>query len=225
MSPGAVRSADWLALIDENETWKLFDLATDPSQQRDLAAARPAILLGLKEDYLKWYRDISRGGTLEHPIQIDFSQPVTPLLLAHEGAIYGEGFDYAATAGWSQDWLVTTGRSGGLVQWAAQTNKDVEVDLILAYAAPDGPIPAGSLQVLVDDIPLLTAAKLPSYVPSKDEGERRFYTGEAPELEWKEVNLGSVILPKNMRSVRLKIVGSPPNKLMIKHVRIAPSKH
>ena len=46
---------------DYGETWELYDLAADPAETNDIAAAHPAIVSSLREDWLAWLADTKRS--------------------------------------------------------------------------------------------------------------------------------------------------------------------
>src|SRR5690606_17034308 len=46
---------------DYGETWELYDLATDPAEANDIAAAHPAIVSRLREDWLAWFAGTERS--------------------------------------------------------------------------------------------------------------------------------------------------------------------
>jgi arylsulfatase A-like enzyme len=49
----------------------LFDLETDPGEQRDLAAAMPEKAAALRQAFLEWFRDVTAGRTYERvPIEV-----------------------------------------------------------------------------------------------------------------------------------------------------------
>lgn len=50
----AVRSGDWKLVASHREPWQLYDLRSDPTELRDLAAAQPARAAQMEALYLEW---------------------------------------------------------------------------------------------------------------------------------------------------------------------------
>ncbi|MFM8469061.1 MAG: sulfatase-like hydrolase/transferase [Limisphaerales bacterium] len=50
----ALRQGDWKLLRVGDEPWQLFNLATDPAEQTDLAASQPAVVAELSAAWAKW---------------------------------------------------------------------------------------------------------------------------------------------------------------------------
>ena len=85
--------------------FELYDIATDPREQRDLAATRPDIVARLKHDYSAWFDDVSstRPNNYAPPRIIIGNDRETTTLLTHQDwrRLSGNGW------GTSGEWLVT----------------------------------------------------------------------------------------------------------------------
>jgi arylsulfatase A len=68
-----VRNNKMKYLRDEQGADRLFDLASDPGETRDLAAERPGDVAALREDYRRWMLDV-HNGTM--PTETDPPKPV-----------------------------------------------------------------------------------------------------------------------------------------------------
>ncbi|HZG32066.1 MAG TPA: sulfatase-like hydrolase/transferase, partial [Sphingopyxis sp.] len=62
---GAMRRGLWKLLIENGGKPKLFDLAADPSEKHDLAAANPAILKRMRESYATWKAELPANASGE----------------------------------------------------------------------------------------------------------------------------------------------------------------
>ena len=50
----AARDGDWKLLRTGDQPWQLFNLATDPAEQTNLAAEKPAVVEQLAAAWSKW---------------------------------------------------------------------------------------------------------------------------------------------------------------------------
>ncbi len=63
----AVREADWkLVRLTPESPWELYDLSSDRTETRNLAAEHPDIVWRLSRDWLKWAREVGVPGITEH---------------------------------------------------------------------------------------------------------------------------------------------------------------
>ncbi len=87
---------------------ELYDLESDPAEQRDIAAENPQVVAQLRQSYERWFHDVSstRGYAPPRPLLgTDFENPVT---LTRQ--------DWRGAAGWDTGtlghWEVEVGRAG-----------------------------------------------------------------------------------------------------------------
>lgn len=78
---------------------ELYNVDSDPAQRHDLAAERPQVLAGLREEYETWWRDLADA----------FARMVSiPVGTAHENPVLLSARDWHPTAGrvpWLQAWI------------------------------------------------------------------------------------------------------------------------
>ena len=92
-----------------NPTFKLYDMAVDPYEMRDIAAGNPDIVAKMKKDYVAWFRDV--GGTRGYaPPRIHIGTP-------HENPVILTRQDWRGPrAAWRPDalghWEVRVARAG-----------------------------------------------------------------------------------------------------------------
>ena len=88
-----------------NHPFELYDLAADPREQFDLAAARPDVVAELKRAYSNWFDDVSdsRGDNYAPPRIVIGNDKEATTLLTHQDwrRLSGKGW------GTSGEWLVT----------------------------------------------------------------------------------------------------------------------
>ncbi len=202
LGPGAVRQQGWLATIDHQHNWALFDLNEDPEQRQNLAHAQPDKLDRLAEAYTNWYTNLvaAHGPYSPLPIEIGHTQASTVPLPAHEATIVEEGVIYAHHDGWAHDWLEVTG-DGGKVQWPLKVLREGRYQ-VLAHYSTFGEDTRETLILNIGDQQLQIQGFAP-HAPKRDDGTRLFYTSEAPELSWAERSLGVLYLTPKSDKVTL----------------------
>jgi arylsulfatase A-like enzyme len=90
----AARSQDWKLVqplgVPEGKwngvtSFKLYDMAHDPLEMRDLAAEKPEILAKLKAEYDAWFTDVTSGRDYAEPSRIFIGAPQeNPVLLTRQ---------------------------------------------------------------------------------------------------------------------------------------------
>lgn len=224
--PAAVRSGQWLATLDHDQQWQLYDLHKDPSQKLNLADKRPEKVAKFESAYLNWYKTTTRtyGEYKTLPIQIGhIVAPVTELP-AHEASIVEEGLNYFHTSGWAHDWLTSNDKQHGAAQWPIEAINTARYEISALYgttqAGYEGQI---TLSLIQDDAPkhVIQLQKLETHVANQVDSTRRYETGEAPEQIWKERPLGTVKLPAGLYNLRLNYHQDEKNQpLFIKALKI-----
>ena len=202
LTPGAVRTQDWLAMAGENQEWQLYNLQNDPNQERNLANQMPDVLSQFKSEYKAWYQAITQAhGTYKTlAIQLGHKQAPVVRLPAHEALIV-EGFDYAHGAGWSHDWLLPNALRNE-VYWPIEVLKTAKFKLSLKYfnqASGNINLELGTQQQS------LQIANLPAFEATNLSTARQYYTNEAPDMTWNTLELGELTLTPNDKRLMLAL--------------------
>ncbi len=88
--------------------WRLFDLAADPSEQRNLVAEHPEVVRRLRAEFVRWFEEVTAGQEY-HPVPIPVGHPDEPLvdIQASWASWHGEnteyvfrGYDWDTIEGW-----------------------------------------------------------------------------------------------------------------------------
>lgn len=193
-SPGAIRNQDWLATFDKNGSWHLYNIPDDPSQNNDLAEAETNRLQAMKDDYMTWFKDVSEGSGKPIAIEIGHKQRNLVELPANEASIFRQGIDYAHGSGWSHDWLVVKQQpANGQITWPVKIVRGGKYKLVLRYAAPESNV-SSKMTIQLADKSLDITPSFPQYQPTVNKGQRRYYTDEAAELSWSELEINQLYL-------------------------------
>lgn len=219
-SPGAIRASRWLATYQRNEQWYLYDLERDPLQKQDVAASQPQLLERLKADYLAWYADVSKAGAKIIPIEVGHLVRPNVLLNSHEAWLAGDNINYAHKSGWAHDWVVIQPADHDVqMKWPLKVTSAGSYRLEIAYGLATGG--KAKISAQVGEKSIRVEEELASFVPSVDEGERRYYTGEAPELTWRSFYLGTLDLEQGVSELKLNFgTAELEDNLLIKSIQL-----
>ena len=55
--------------------FKLYDMARDPFEMHDIAAAKPDVVARMKREYEKWFKDVTSGRDYTNPSRIVLGAP------------------------------------------------------------------------------------------------------------------------------------------------------
>lgn len=200
LGPGAVRTQRWVATLNEQNQWHLYDLIADPGQQKTLNLQYPEVLQQLQNEYRDWFRKTTEqhGPYLTQPIEVGHKAATKVEFPAHEGLIQGQGLRYQYHDGWAHDWITTeTGEaattSQNQVRWPIKAVSTGAYQVYLHYATPLGSF-KNHVQVAYAGQKL--QQKLTPFIPHEVKSERQFYTSEAAEYRWQKVLLGTVTVDK-----------------------------
>lgn len=219
--PGSVRSQRWLATLNHTHQWQLFDLLNDPQQNKEVSKRYPKQLDELSQKYNEWYENLIGDKTFTPlPIEIGYKERPNTMLPAHEAIITDDsGIDYQHGSGWAHDWITTKSQKTGKATWPIKVVSEGIYSFTIGYAAPDGDHKSGFDIELFDQSE--TVNELSQFVPIKDDGERLYYTGEAPDSTWKEINVGEFQLSPGQSTLSLSFrQDDDGNNLLLKYVTI-----
>ncbi len=209
--PGSMRDHRYLYVARDSSAEELYDLDSDPGQQRDISATDKERLVALRDNYRAFAREVARPDRVAPPIQLE-AGPGTIRLLAHEGEPLG-GTQFSDPNGWANDYFVEVGAGGAY--WPVRVAEPQRYAVTLRYGLAAG-APA-SVRIVVDgralveyEVPLAEAATLPVH----DRVARK----EVYPHDWAEIELGTVELPAG--TYRLGLSADSGGGLWVKEVRL-----
>lgn len=229
-SPAAVRDNQWLATLDNNNTWQLYDLINDPNQQVDLAKAQPNKVNEFANAYSQWFNQTTRTHGPYTPLPIEIGHSVAPIteFPAHEASINQEGLDYFHHAGWSHDWLTAitknkTSKQSGTATWPIKIVTAGEYAVEILYSTPQGAFD-GDVNIAINtssEKQTLITTNIKNHVAQQVDSTRRYETGEAAELTWARHRIAKAAFKKGEGSVSVSYTTDKNgNDLYIKAIEI-----
>lgn len=199
--------------------WQLYDMETDPGEERDIAGAHPDIVNDLAARYDAWFADISREGLRRFPLPVGHVEH-DPVELHAPQAMFDGPLRFASGPGFANDWLT------GWTDAKARVWFDIEVaaggDYCIAIALACPPADAGSrVRVSAGDgsleatVPAAPAPEIP--LPHRDEDGAAKYRNRA----WASLDVGTLTLPPGRTTLILEPLCMPGGQVMdLKHVTL-----
>ncbi len=199
--------------------WQLYDMESDPSETKNIAADQPDIVKQLSDRYDAWFADISRDGLQRFPLPIGHAEH-NPVELHAPQAYLDKPLKFASGPGFANDWLTGWTDAKAKVWFAieAVTAGDYEIEIALACPPAD----AGSrLRISVGSesfetvVPAAPAREIP--LPHRDEeGSARYRS-----RDWTTLKAGTLKLPKGPAKLTLEPLTMPGTQVMdLKQVKL-----
>ncbi len=199
--------------------WQLYDMETDPGQEKNIAAQNPDLVRQLSLLYNAWFADISHDGLQRFPLPIGHAEH-NPVELHAPQAYYDPPLLFANGPGFANDWLTgwTDVKAKIWFDLDVATAGDYEIEL--DFACP--PADAGSVvrvtiagQALEATIPAASAPEIP--LPHRDEDGKARYRNR----HWQTLKFGHLTLPAGPTRLTLEPLSMPAGQVMdLKHVRL-----
>jgi arylsulfatase A len=197
--------------------WQLYDMETDPSQEKDIASEHPDLVQQLAAQYDSWFADISNSGLQRFPLPVGHAGH-NPVELHAPQCYFDKPLHFASGPGFANDWLTgwTDPESKVWFEIDVVTEGEYEIEIAYAIDAPDSVLHLSiSGQSLEVPIPAASAPEIT--LPHRDEDGRARYRNRS----WQTLNAGTIKLPKGPAKLTLKPLRlSGAEGLDFKHVKL-----
>lgn len=192
---------------------KLFDMTTDPGQQRDISKDEPKIAAQLAEAVSKWKRDVGVPlGKEERPFTVGYREfPLTPLP-ARDGVPHGnvKRSANAPNCSFFTNWTSTDDR----ITWDIDVNTTGKYEVAIHYTCAKENVGA-RIELSFKDSRLegkVTEAHDPPLVGAEHDRVPR--AGESLVKDFKPLTLGTMTLEKGRGQLTLQAVQVPGKQVM-----------
>lgn len=217
-TPGAVRT-DQFRWVHDGKAPQLFDMRTDPGQERDLAAARPEVAATLSRAYDAWFRDVFAGYSGRPPIPVGFAEVPVVELPAPEAYLQGQ-LRYAGGAGWANDWITGWTDPAGTIAWELDVHEAGRFDVSLLYGCPVSSV-GSRLAVIAGERRIVAEITRP-FDPAPAPGPDRVRRTEVDERPWDVLRVGPLELPAGRVRLRVEALEKPgPALIDLKALRLS----
>ena len=208
-APGAVRTQRYRA-VDEGEGWQLYDMDGDPGQQTDIAGKHSELTARLAAQYDAWFRDVTREGFTRLPIPVGHAEE-NPVSLPATQAWFEGGPAFEQGQGWANDWLTSWTSSEARLWWELDVAEAGAYDVSLEYLCPEDEAGARvRLSAAGSEATATVAGTAIRQVPSPDRVPRK----EVYEMEWEQLPVGSLELPRGHVRLSLRAVENTRGRVM-----------
>jgi arylsulfatase A-like enzyme len=197
--------------------WQLYDMESDPSETKDIAADHPDIVQQLSARYDAWFADISREGLQRFPLPVGHAEH-NPVELHAPQAFFTKPLQFAVGSGAANDWLTAWTDAQGKVWFDIEVATAGDYDIELALACP--PSDAGSrlrISVGTESFETVIPAALAREIPLPHRDEKAQYRSR----EWTTLKAGTLKLPKGPAKLTLEPLTMPGTQVMdLKQVKL-----
>jgi len=223
--PGAVRTpthrlvCETAAAGNAAPRWQLYDMTTDPGQQRDIATIEPWVVTRLAALYDAWFDDVARERGKPMPVPVGHAQQNPVQIFAPQAASTG-GLRYASGPGFSNDWLTGWTNSADTVAFDLDVARSGHYAVTLGYVCPAADagaairvtIGAQSREATVKGTPV-EFEKIPHREPGGFERNRN--------LRWATLDIGEFNLRTGTTRLAISALTKPGAQVMeLKHVEL-----
>ena len=199
--------------------WQLYDMESDPSETKNIAADHPDIVKQLGDQYDAWFADISRDGLQRFPLPIGHAEH-NPIELHAPQAYLDKPLKFASGPGFANDWLTgwTDAKAKVWFDIEAVTAGDYEIEIALACPPADAGSRlriSGGSESFETVVPAAPAREIP--LPHRDEeGSARYRS-----RDWTTLKAGTLKLPKGPAKLTLEPLSMPGTQVMdLKQVKL-----
>jgi arylsulfatase A len=197
--------------------WQLYDMETDPGQEKDIAGEHTDLVQKLAAQYDTWFTDISSSVLQRFPLPVGHAEH-NPVELHAPQSYFNKPLHFASGPGFANDWLTGWTDAAAKVWFEIDVVTEGEYEIELAYAsdAEDSLLHLSiSGQSLEVPIPAASAPEIP--LPHRDaEGKARYR-----DRSWQTLKAGTLKLPKGPARLTLKPLRlSGAQGLDFKHVKL-----
>jgi arylsulfatase A-like enzyme len=131
---GTVRTTRWRA-VNEGDSWQLYDMLADPSQERDVAGDHPDETAQLIKAYDAWFADVTQEPIVRPPIPVGYSERPFVELPAPE-AYFSGGIRWYNQWGFAHDWLTGWSKTEDRIWWEIDVVAAGRYEASIQYTCP-----------------------------------------------------------------------------------------
>lgn len=193
--------------------WQLYDMETDPGQEKDIAKANPELVAKLSAAYDAWFADISADGLKRFPLPVGHTEH-NPVELHAPQAFYDAPLHFASGPGFANDWLTGWSDDKAKVRYEIDVVTAGEYDIEIAFGAKAATVVrlSDGTQTLEKHAPAAEAPEIP--LPHRDEEGKARYR----DREWAKLKLGTFSLMPGHATLVIECLQAPG--IDVKHLQL-----
>jgi len=216
--PSSVRTEQYRLVKDRNQNISLYDMVSDPSQEKDIALEFPEIRNALRHKLESWYKEVAAGGYTPERIEIGYPESPIVELPAHESILNGN-LAFKGKMGWANDWIINWTSSGDSATWDIRAVNPGNYKISALYTNSASPISLNAHSGSQDITKEITSIHNPPTHNSPD----RIPRGEVYEKDWAKIEVGEIMFTKGNHFVSITVLDTERlTGLEIKGIEIEP---
>jgi len=206
--PGAARTQRY-SLINGME---LYDLKTDPGEDKNTAADHPAEFARLKDAYTEWFARASKERPFKaRPIPVGHKEE-NPSILGATDAQFGGALKFFGAPGDAHDWITNWIDPGDTIRWNIDVITAGTYEITVLYRCEANDV-GSKVSLEISGARVSTAAKQEAIAIRTDPNDR-FKRSEVPLAVWMPLKLGRLKLAAGANTVILSAQEKPGEKVM-----------
>ncbi len=207
----------------------LFDVKKDLGQTTNIRKNFPQVYDSLARDYDNWSTSIPKLKK-EKTIPVGYADYPITVLPAHEAHLFPNfefrkdrkhtGIAYHSLYGWAHDWIDFWAKTSAYATWDVEVVEDSEFEFELKYALDSVNIGA-ELELQVGNQKISIDSLTPFEHNTFENYDRIQREQEAPETDWRTINIGKLHLSKGAKTIKISAVKiSGEKSIELKEIRI-----
>lgn len=206
--PGAVRTQRF-NLINGKE---LYDIGVDPGETKNVAAAHPEVVAGLRAAYEAWFRKAADECGFRRPVIPVGHREENPVRLPAPQAVLSEGLEYAKGHGYAHEWVTRWTSAAQQVFWEIDVAVAGRYEVSLRYLCPAADVGA-RLRVRAGDAAVET--RIQAATPMEPARHRDLIPRpEVPQMPWGTLRAGILPLPRGRTRLVVEALDKPGATVM-----------
>ncbi len=210
MFPGAARTQKY-RLVNEGGGYELYDMISDATEKKNIAAENPEVVKELSAAYENWFRDVTTNVFKRPIIPVGYSEQNPAELQAPEANLSG-GVYFRWKNGFAHDWIVGWTNLDGSISWDIDVVMNGNYEVTLDYLCPT-PNAGSVVRVSAGD------AKIESTVSGTQMEEiplpNRVETKEHyVMMKWAKLDLGLLKLPQGKTRLTVQALSKSASEVM-----------
>jgi hypothetical protein len=194
--PGSFRTNKY-RYVAKGENAELYDMISDPSQEKDIAKEKSGMTADFTSQYLSWFKDASQNYQPIKPISLNTNFVELP---AYEAQFEGN-LRFIEGHGWAHDYLVDWTSTKDQMAWLIDSDSEKEMTVYMLYTCPEDELGSKIAVSLLENSVENTVTKAfdPPMINSPDRVKRQ----ESYEKDWAMMEIGRLKLSKGQNMIKL----------------------
>lgn len=198
-TPGSVRNNKYRLVLEKKDT-TLYDIISDPYQEKDLYGTFPKVSQEMVSAYDRWIKKMFTKGVDKRPISIGYTEAKETIIEAHE-LNTDKGLAYYGKEGWANDWITQWDAIEDTIKVDLKIHKDGNYTFELIYNCEQSQL-GSQIEIDIQGKKItseLIKAFSGDWISSPDRIKRK----EVYERTWGVMDVGNINLKKGSSELKV----------------------